>query len=101
MSRLATLSDRVSGNPQALVGDKVLLAAIGLSAGAAVPIGHVSFDLTPALVGALAMLLACLDGRPTVLDMGELNINTPRAQARHARPFPSTFFGFAPCRSSP
>ena len=58
MSSHSSFSARVNGNPQALLGDKVMLAAIGLSAGAAVLIGYFYFELTLAVVGAAVMILA-------------------------------------------
>jgi methyl-accepting chemotaxis protein len=55
MSRHSSSSARVGSNPQALLGDKVLLAAIGLSAAAAVLIGYLYFELALAVVGALVL----------------------------------------------
>jgi methyl-accepting chemotaxis protein len=43
-------------NPQAVLGDRVLLAAITLSAAAAVLIGYLYFELTLAIAGALIFL---------------------------------------------
>jgi methyl-accepting chemotaxis protein len=43
------------GNPQAMLGDKVLLAAIALSAAAAVLIGYFYYEITLAVVGALVL----------------------------------------------
>lgn len=62
MSRHSSSPARVGGNPQALLGDKVLLAAIGMSAAAAVLIGHLCFER--------ALLLVDLDWRPIVFAAG-------------------------------
>ena len=45
-----------TGHPQALLGDKVMLAAIALSAAAAVLIGFLYYEPTLAIVGALVFL---------------------------------------------
>ena len=53
MSTPSSSSMRSGAQPQALLGDKVMLAAVGLSAAAAVLIGYLYFEPVLAVVGAL------------------------------------------------
>jgi methyl-accepting chemotaxis protein len=53
MSSLSSSSMRGGAQPQVLLGDKAMLAAVGLSAAAAVLIGYLYFEPVLAVVGAL------------------------------------------------
>jgi methyl-accepting chemotaxis protein len=53
MSAHSSSSLRTSAQPQALLGDKVMLAAVGLSAAAAVLTGYLYFEPVLDVVGAL------------------------------------------------
>ena len=57
-----------TSHPQALLGDKVLLAAIALSAAAAVLIGFLYYEPTLAIVGALVFLGCLLYTSPSPRD---------------------------------
>jgi methyl-accepting chemotaxis protein len=87
MSSHRSSTSTKSVNQQAVLGDKVMLAAVGLSALAAVVLGHFYFELTMGIAGALALgglgLAAYLMARGTVASRMVLTFSQVALVALH------------------